>query len=108
MSPITHINTLFRRVRYEDSASDPDNSTRNIVLAVIFSILGTILVAVGLYFGMTFYRNRRRRENLSYQNGVEIKEQRSSFFRRHDSGILNTGRLAEYQQHPGSDGMGRG
>ena len=68
MSPITHLNALVRRVRYVDSANGPDNSIRNIVLAVIFSIFGAIAITVGGYIGFLYWRKHKGNQRRSMEH----------------------------------------
>jgi predicted negative regulator of RcsB-dependent stress response len=80
MPPTYHLNALIPRVRTVNDPDDPDNSLRNIVLAVIFSIFGAICLAVGIYIGCLYWRKhkreqRRRSEQVQSQQALMKNEQ---------------------------------
>lgn len=79
MSPISHLNVLLPRVRTVDSPDEPDNRIRNLVLAIIFSIFGAITIAVGLYLGISYWRqhkkNQQHRMDKIQQQGLVKQEQ---------------------------------
>ena len=74
MSPTTHLNALLPRVRYVESADGPDNSIRNIVLAIIFSIAGAIGITVGVYLGCLYWRKHKRSQQRRSMQHAEAQQ----------------------------------
>lgn len=74
MSPTSHLNALLPRVRYVESADGPDNSIRNIVLAVIFSIFGAIAISVGVFIGCLYRRKHKRNQQRRSMEHAEVQQ----------------------------------